>query len=1071
MTSIVEPNRKKQKTIHPALKHAAILANGPAYKGVPPPSGDIAKLNANEMSYGPHPEIIKASQDAIKSFHVYPDPGQNDLRQAIAKTHPGFSKEEVVAGSGSDDMLDVILRVIKPKRAIHLTPTFGMYNALCGLHDIPMVNIPRDDKNNFKINVQKIVKESDETTIIFLANPNNPTGTMTSEEEIEILAKTGALVVVDEAYIEFVESLNSIVAPSLSLVKKYQNVVVMRTLSKWAGLAGLRIGYALADPIIISAMMIAKQPYNVNCTAEKTAIKALEMKQMLVEDKSSNVFKVAEGAKVLQAKLNEKEWLTPTPTESNFVLCRVHGFNAKHVAAVLKSHDVWIRFFGSQGGALERYIRVSVGTPRDMERFHNALEMVPNESELVNDFSMANKNVKALIFDMDGVLADVKASYRAAIIETCKFFNVNISNEDINDMKAKGDANNDWVVSHRLIMNNNIGGGATVEYEDVKKKFQELYLGGLRDTETLIPSKQMLLDLAEKYPCAIVTGRPRDDCDYFLKLVGLDQVFTKCVCMEDTEKPKPDPAPVQMALKLLGIENVSKTNMRDDIYMFGDTVDDIRASTAAGIVGVGVKLPEGSEKTARLLATSGADIVLNHGMDALNVLLVGNDRNSKKQTKIDKSTDSSLPLQRFTATQVLNKEKSLWRASTNPKIEQAAVDIVRDVEKSGETALLKYSVRFGDLPSKSTPYLLRNGPNVEKNELKAAYDRISDETRSLLNRSAQRVREFAQGQKDSLKQFNMDIQGGKAGHTVRAVKNAGCYAPGGRYPLPSSVLMTVIPARVAGCETVVVASPRPTDETLAAAYVAGADYVLTIGGAQAIAAMAYGVGNIPECDIVVGPGNAFVTAAKKTVFGKVGIDMLAGPSEVLVLADEFAKPDIVAADLIAQAEHDTAASSVLISTSLELIEKVEKELFKQLSVLSTADVARASLVKNGFAVCVKDLEEGIKVCDMLAPEHLEVHTANPQDVANKLKAYGAVFIGEQCAEVTGDYASGPNHTLPTSGTARFSGGLSVLTFLCVRTYMSFNDAVKSRPLIEDAVAFAKIEGLAGHGAAAKIRLP
>ena len=203
MTSIVEPNRKKQKTIHPALKHAAILANGPAYKGVPPPSGDIAKLNANEMSYGPHPEIIKASQDAIKSFHVYPDPGQNDLRQAIAKTHPGFSKEEVVAGSGSDDMLDVILRVIKPKRAIHLTPTFGMYNALCGLHDIPMVNIPRDDKNNFKINVEKIVKESDETTIIFLANPNNPTGTMTSEEEIEILAKTGALVVVDEAYIEF----------------------------------------------------------------------------------------------------------------------------------------------------------------------------------------------------------------------------------------------------------------------------------------------------------------------------------------------------------------------------------------------------------------------------------------------------------------------------------------------------------------------------------------------------------------------------------------------------------------------------------------------------------------------------------------------------------------------------------------------------------------------------------------------------------------------------------------------------------------------------------------------------
>ena len=303
------------------------------------------------------------------------------------------------------------------------------------------------------------------------------------------------------------------------------------------------------------------------------------------------------------------------------------------------------------------------------------------------------------------------------------------------------------------------------------------------------------------------------------------------------------------------------------------------------------------------------------------------------------------------------------------------------------------------------------------------------------------------------------------------MKHAGCYAPGGRYPLPSSVLMTVIPARVAGCETVVVASPRPTDETLAAAYVAGADYILTIGGAQAIAAMAYGVGAIPECDIVVGPGNAFVTAAKKIVFGKVGIDMLAGPSEVLVFADECAKASIVAADLIAQAEHDTAASSVLISTSPQLVEDVERELEKQLSVLPTAKVARKSLISNGFAVCVRDLKEGATVCNMLAPEHLEVHTRDPETTAKLLNAYGAVFIGEQCAEVTGDYASGPNHTLPTSGTARFSGGLSVLTFLCVRTYMSFHDNVQSRPLIEDAVSFAKIEGLAGHGAAAKIRLP
>ena len=375
------------------------------------------------------------------------------------------------------------------------------------------------------------------------------------------------------------------------------------------------------------------------------------------------MYKVADGAKRLQQKLDEKEWLTPTPTEANFVLCRVKGFDAKSVAAVLGSHDVMIRFFGSQGGALERYIRVSVGTPRDMERFHNALDLVPLESNLVTDFSMANKQVKALIFDMDGVLADVKASYRAAIIQTCKYFGVTITNDDINKMKAKGDANNDWVVSHRLIA----GSNKAVQYEDVKSKFQELYLGGLRDTETLIPDKQMLLDLAKRYPCAIVTGRPREDCDYFLKLVGLDQAFTTCVCMEDTEKPKPDPAPVQLALNMLGISNVSDTNgsRSDCIYMFGDTVDDVRASTRAGIVAVGVRLPEGTANDARSLACAGADIVLDAGMDALNVFL--NSNVAEEGTLSANKPNGKLPLTRYTTKQVLDKEVSLWRASTNQK--------------------------------------------------------------------------------------------------------------------------------------------------------------------------------------------------------------------------------------------------------------------------------------------------------------------------------------------------------------------------------------------------------------------
>ena len=267
----------------------------------------------------------------------------------------------------------------------------------------------------------------------------------------------------------------------------------------------------------------------------------------------------------------------------------------------------------------------------------------------------------------------------------------------------------------------------------------------------------MLLNLAKQYPCAIVTGRPREDCDYFLKLVGLDQAFTTCVCMEDTEKPKPDPAPVQLALKLLGITGVSDTNgsRSDAIYMFGDTVDDVRASTGAGIVAVGVRLPEGTDDDARTLACAGADVVLDAGMDALNVF-PKNDVATEGTSSATKP-NGKLSLTRYTPKQVMDKEISLWRASTNPKIYAAALDIVTDVEKNKERALLKYAVRFGDLPSSTAPYVL------QKDAMKEAYDRISDDTRSLLDRSAERVRSFAQGQKDSLKDFNTTIQGEKLG--------------------------------------------------------------------------------------------------------------------------------------------------------------------------------------------------------------------------------------------------------------------------------------------------------------------
>jgi len=299
---------------------------------------------------------------------------------------------------------------------------------------------------------------------------------------------------------------------------------------------------------------------------------------------------------------------------------------------------------------------------------------------------------------------------------------------------------------------------------------------------------------------------------------------------------------------------------------------------------------------------------------------------------------------------------------------------------------------------------------------------------------------------------------------------AGCYAPGGRYPLPSSVLMTAVTARVAGVKKVIVASPRPNATTLAAAHIAEADCVLAVGGAQAIAAMAFGIpGKLEMCDVIVVPGNKWVTAAKSLVSGKCAIDMLAGPSECLVIADDSADAKTVAADLLAQAEHDTAAVPILVTTSQSLLDDVNEQLISQLEVLPTASTARESCSNNGFAVLCPDMKSCIEVSDMLAPEHLEVMTEDYQKVADQLSNYGGLFIGTRAAEVFGDYGAGPNHVLPTGGTARYTGGLSVHTFLRVRTWMRIDDAQASQALVEDAAQLARLEGLEGHARAAEAR--
>ncbi len=391
----------------------------------------------------------------------------------------------------------------------------------------------------------------------------------------------------------------------------------------------------------------------------------------------------------------------------------------------------------------------------------------------------------------------------------------------------------------------------------------------------------------------------------------------------------------------------------------------------------------------------------------------------------------------------------------------AAQSIVDDVRDNGEPALRAWALKLGDL--------VEGAPLVyDKAALKAAFEGVPAADQALLLRTAERVRTFAEAQRVSLRDVVVQIPGGQAGHTVAPVERAGCYAPGGRFPLPSSVLMTAVTARTAGVDEVWVASPRPVPMTLAAAHAAGADALLAVGGAQAIAALAYGAGVVPACDVVVGPGNRWVTAAKKIVSGDVGIDMLAGPSELVVLADAAADAAIIAADLLAQAEHDPDAVPILVTTDAALATRVDAALEAQLATLPTAATAREAL-KNGCAVIAATLDDAIMACNRLAPEHLEVQLVDAWATAPKLRHYGGLFVGGHAAEVLGDYGAGPNHVLPTGRTARYVGGLSVMTFLRVRTWMEITSREAARELVDDAAALARHEGLEAHARAADRR--
>lgn len=416
-------------------------------------------------------------------------------------------------------------------------------------------------------------------------------------------------------------------------------------------------------------------------------------------------------------------------------------------------------------------------------------------------------------------------------------------------------------------------------------------------------------------------------------------------------------------------------------------------------------------------------------------------------------------LRRLTAGDV----PDLRRDAVDAETLERAGRIVDDVRARGEAALRAWSVELGDLPDAEAQLVL--GPEA----LRAAWDRLTPAAQGVLSRTAARIRTFAEAQAAALGPVEVAVPGGRAGLRYAPVDRAGCYAPGGRFPLPSSVLMTAVTARAAGVPEVFVASPRPTDETLAAAHAAGADGVLVVGGAQAIAALAFGAGPVPAVDCIVGPGNRWVTAAKQRVAGRVVIDMLAGPSELVVIADDTADAGRVAADLLAQAEHDPDALPVLIALSEGTIERVEAALEAKLSDLPTAGIA-AQALENGFAVLAGDLEAACALSDRLAPEHLAVQVADLDAARARLRHYGALFLGEAAAEVLGDYGAGPNHVLPTGGTARSVGALSVATFLRVQTWLDLDDMAAARPMVEDCVALARMEGLEAHARAAAARL-
>ncbi len=410
------------------------------------------------------------------------------------------------------------------------------------------------------------------------------------------------------------------------------------------------------------------------------------------------------------------------------------------------------------------------------------------------------------------------------------------------------------------------------------------------------------------------------------------------------------------------------------------------------------------------------------------------------------------------------KKEMMDRSEEKASVEDIVSEIIDNVRKNGDKALFEYALKFDKAELKS---LL-----VTEDEFEEAFNAVDDKFIEILKKASENIRAFHSRQVRNSFVIN-EKDGVLIGQKILPIAKAGLYVPGGTASYPSSVLMNSIPAKIAGCKEIVITTPPGPDGKinpviLAAAKIAGVDKIFKCGGAQAIAALAYGTETIPQVDKIVGPGNAFVAEAKKQVYGRVSIDMIAGPSEILVVADNTNDPKILAADLLSQAEHDKMAAAILITDSEDLANAVSLELESQLKLLPREEIARPSIENNGKIIITKSIDEAIELSNSIAPEHLEICTDNPFDYLDKVTNAGSVFLGKNCPEALGDYFAGPNHTLPTSGTARFSNPLSVDDFIKKTQFTYYTKDALSK-VKDDVAYFAEKEGLHAHAKSALIR--